>query len=110
MVFKIILEYNKSMEFKPEKSTANEESEEVLTKPYSELSPERIKEIKIENKTLVLIVGLPGSGKSTFAAEHFPLDSIVSADLLRQEISNNPGNQIISGRAFELAKKSLTQD
>jgi|GEM_PF-1722682 len=71
-------------------------------------SPEKIKEIKIEDKTLVFIVGLPGSGKSTFATSHFPLDSIVSSDNIRGELSNNPRNQLVSDRAFEVAKKIAT--
>lgn len=67
-------------------------------------SPEAKKEIIIGKKTLVFIVGLPGSGKSTFAMNHFPADSIVSTDRIRQEISNNPANQLVSGKAFEIAK------
>src|SRR3989338_9472142 len=93
------------MEFKPEKSSKEEVSEEIIAEPGSGSGLERGKEIRIENKTLVLIVGLPGSGKSTFATKHFPLDSIVSTDRLRQEMSNNPGNQVISGRAFAVANE-----
>src|SRR3989338_2293147 len=67
-------------------------------------SPESKKEIVIGKKTLVFIVGLPGSGKSTFAINHFPAETIVSTDRIRQEISNNPANQLVSGKAFEIAK------
>src|SRR3989344_2971819 len=68
-------------------------------------SKEEEKEIHIGKKTLVLIAGLPGSGKSTFAMRHFPLDSIISTDRIRQEISNNPANQLVSDKAFFLAKR-----
>lgn len=71
----------------------------------SEESPEGRQEIHIGKKTLVFLVGLPGSGKSTFAIEHFPLDAIISTDKIRQELTNNQGNQLISDRAFQLAAR-----
>src|SRR3990167_5956150 len=97
------------MKIGPEQLHEDDDSGKIIGEnPDNRPSLEKIREIKIENNTLILIVGLPGSGKSTFAAKHFPLDAIVSTDLLRQEISNNPGNQIISGRAFEIAKKIVS--
>jgi predicted kinase len=72
------------------------------------LGREKIKEIKIEDKTLVFVVGLPASGKSTFATTHFPLDSIVSSDNIRGELTNNPRNQLVSDRAFEIARKIVS--
>ncbi len=69
------------MKFQPEKLTKERTKEDVLVKKDQEPSPEGIKEIKIEDKTLILIVGLPGSGKSTLAIKHFPLDAIVSNEL-----------------------------
>ena len=61
------------------------------------------KEIRVEKKTLIFLVGLPGSGKSTFAMDHFPLDSIVSTDRIRGEFTNNPRNALVSEKAFILA-------
>lgn len=93
------------MEFKSDKLSHGEVSEDVLTEIREEPNPEKGKEIKIEEKTLVLIVGLPGSGKSTFATKHFPLDTIISNDFLKQQITNNPGNMVMHEQAFALAKK-----
>ncbi len=70
---------------------------------------EPTREIQISPKTLVLIVGLPGSGKSTFAAEQFPIDAVVGTDRLRQELSNNPSNQLVSNRAFLLAERLVRE-
>ena len=66
---------------------------------------EQFREIIIGKKTLVLLAGLPGSGKSTFAMTHFPLDAIISTDRIREEFSNNSRNQLVSDAAFTLARK-----
>ncbi len=75
---------------------------------FTECAPlapsERESSIEIPSRTLVLLVGLPGSGKSTFARTHFPQESIISTDGIRGEFTNNPGNQIISEKAFILAR------
>jgi predicted kinase len=42
---------------------------------------------------LVVLVGPPGSGKSTWARRHFPKDQIVSLDGLRRVVSGDPNNQ-----------------
>jgi predicted kinase len=69
--------------------------------------PEKIesREIRIEKGSLVLLIGAPASGKSSFARKNFPLDSIVSTDAIRGELTNNPGNQDISTLAFILGGK-----
>jgi predicted kinase len=67
------------------------------------------REVVVEQKSLVLLMGLPGSGKSTFAHEHFPEDSIISTDNIRREISNNPSNHVISNKAFILARRLVQE-
>lgn len=42
---------------------------------------------------LVVLVGAPGSGKTTWAKAHFPDDQIVSSDALRKTVSGDAGNQ-----------------
>lgn len=42
---------------------------------------------------LIVLVGAPGSGKSTWAARHFPKQDIVSLDDLRGVVCGDPGNQ-----------------
>ncbi|MBI2064923.1 MAG: AAA family ATPase [Candidatus Yanofskybacteria bacterium] len=91
------------MKFDSEKIGTDKVEDEILPESSGESNIE--KEIRIENNTLVLLVGLPGSGKSTFATQHFPLESIISTDRLKQEVSNNPGNMIVHRRAFDIAKR-----
>ncbi|PIR93899.1 hypothetical protein COT97_04205 [Candidatus Falkowbacteria bacterium CG10_big_fil_rev_8_21_14_0_10_39_11] len=83
-------------------------SQEKISSSRSEVKrqcPEIIpaKEINVEPGTLILLVGPPASGKSTFAAEHFPVECVVSSDYLRSELTNNPGNHILSDLAFARA-------
>lgn len=61
-------------------------------------------EIVIDRGALVLLIGPPASGKSTFAEKHFPVESVVTLDAVRAEITNNPSNQLASKAAFDLAK------
>lgn len=75
--------------------------------PSRESEPTR--EIRIEPKTLVLLVGLPGSGKSTFAAEHFSQDAIISTDRIRGEFTNNERNQVVSKQAFGFAERLVKE-
>ena len=51
---------------------------------------------------LVILCGVAGSGKSTFAAKHFKLTEIVSSDTCRAIISDDEGNIYASKEAFEL--------
>lgn len=59
-------------------------------------------EIKITPRTLVVLCGVAGSGKSTFAKKFFKRTQIVSSDHCRAMISDNPANQSVSKHAFEL--------
>jgi len=59
-------------------------------------------EIKITPRTLVVLCGVAGSGKSTFARKFFKRTQIVSSDHCRAMISDNPANQAVSKHAFEL--------
>lgn len=51
---------------------------------------------------LVLLVGVSGSGKSTFAARHFLPTQIVSSDDCRARVSDDPDDQSASADAFAL--------
>ncbi|MEU6861292.1 polynucleotide kinase-phosphatase [Glycomyces sp. NPDC046736] len=52
--------------------------------------------------SLVLLVGVSGSGKSTFAAEHFGPTQVISSDYCRGLVSDDENDQTATGEAFAL--------
>jgi predicted kinase len=52
--------------------------------------------------TLIVLCGIAGCGKSTFAEKHFLTTQIVSSDECRARICDDPTNQEVTGHAFEL--------
>jgi predicted kinase/diadenosine tetraphosphatase ApaH/serine/threonine PP2A family protein phosphatase len=58
--------------------------------------------IEIDPRTLLILVGVSGSGKTTFARRFFPDTAIVSSDRCRALICDDEGNQAVSAPAFEL--------
>ena len=58
--------------------------------------------ILIPTNSLVLIIGVSGSGKSTFAKQHFAATQIVSSDYCRALICDDENNQSVNQEAFEL--------
>jgi protein phosphatase len=56
--------------------------------------------IAIPDPCLVVLIGAAGSGKSTFAARHFPADAVLSSDAFRELIAGDAGNQRATGAAF----------
>jgi protein phosphatase len=56
---------------------------------------------------LVALVGIAGSGKSTFAARHFTPTQVLSSDQLRAMISDSPSTQGATDDAFELLHRIL---
>jgi predicted kinase len=61
--------------------------------------------IDIPQGALVVLAGVSGSGKSTFAKRNFEASAIVSTDALREVISGNPHDQTVSAEAFDLAQR-----
>ena len=59
-------------------------------------------EINIPKTALVLLVGVSGSGKSSFAKKHFAKYEIVSSDTCRGIVSNDENDQTSSRDAFDL--------
>lgn len=55
--------------------------------------------IKLPNPALVILVGLQGSGKSTFAYRHFAPVEILSMDEFRARMCNDPASQSNSSSA-----------
>jgi F420-dependent oxidoreductase-like protein len=58
--------------------------------------------IRLVAPTLVVLVGAPGSGKSTWAQAQFPDHQVVSTDRLRALVGEGEGDQRASGDAFAL--------
>ena len=58
--------------------------------------------IKIPRRTLLVLCGPAGSGKSTFAAQRFPATTIVSSDHCRAMICDDENNQKVNRDTFEL--------
>lgn len=58
--------------------------------------------LRIRPDSLVLLVGPAGSGKSTFAARHFPRDAVLSSDAFRAVVSGDESDQSATDAAFRL--------
>ena len=58
--------------------------------------------ITIPHRTLLVLCGPAGSGKSTFAAQRFPATTIVSSDHCRAMICDDENNQKVNRDTFEL--------
>lgn len=58
--------------------------------------------IKIPKLSLVVLMGTSGSGKSTFAKQHFLETEVLSSDACRGWVSDDPNNQAVSKDAFDV--------
>jgi protein phosphatase len=58
--------------------------------------------IEIPETCLVVLVGISGSGKSTFARRHFAPTEVVSSDVCRGLVADDENDQSASGDAFEV--------
>jgi protein phosphatase len=56
--------------------------------------------IKIPDLSLVVLVGISGSGKSTFAARHFRPTEVISSDFCRALVSDDENDQAATPGAF----------
>ena len=59
-------------------------------------------EIDIPELALVALVGISGSGKSTFAREHFKPTQVLSSDYFRGLVADDENDQSASGDAFDV--------
>jgi protein phosphatase len=58
--------------------------------------------IKVPDLSLVVLVGISGSGKSTFAGQHFGPTEVISSDFCRGLVSDDENDQAATGDAFEV--------
>ena len=59
-------------------------------------------ELKIPELSLVVLVGVTGSGKSTFARAHFKPTEVISSDFCRGVVADDENDQSATPAAFEL--------
>jgi protein phosphatase len=59
-------------------------------------------ELKIPELSLVVLVGVSGSGKSHFARRHFAPTQVISSDYCRAIVSDDENDQSATADAFEL--------
>ncbi|MGQ0466425.1 MAG: polynucleotide kinase-phosphatase [Sporichthyaceae bacterium] len=58
--------------------------------------------LAIPELSLVCLIGVSGSGKSTFAATHFGRFEVISSDFCRGLVSDDENNQAASNTAFDV--------
>jgi polynucleotide kinase-phosphatase len=59
-------------------------------------------EIKVPELSLVVLIGVSGSGKSSFAKKHFKRTEIISSDECRALVSDDENSQSASNDAFDV--------
>ena len=59
-------------------------------------------ELSIPELSLVVLVGVTGSGKSTFARAHFKPTEVISSDFCRGLVADDENDQSATPAAFEL--------
>ncbi|HZO57535.1 MAG TPA: polynucleotide kinase-phosphatase [Bryobacteraceae bacterium] len=57
--------------------------------------------LEIPNLSLIVLIGASGSGKSTFARQHFLSTEILSSDFFRGLVADDENDQSASGDAFD---------
>jgi protein phosphatase len=65
--------------------------------------------IRLPADALVLLVGVAGSGKTTFAARHFAPTEVLASDDLRAYVSGDPADQSATAEAFRLLHAALAE-
>ncbi len=58
--------------------------------------------VRIPDLCLVVLIGISGSGKSTFAAAHFAATEVISSDFCRALVSDDENDQSATSDAFDV--------
>ncbi len=68
------------------------------------MSKELTMKITIPELSLIVLIGVSGSGKSTFARKHFKATEILSSDYCRGLVSDDENSQAATNDAFEVLR------
>ncbi|MBN0041713.1 polynucleotide kinase-phosphatase [Cellulosimicrobium cellulans] len=71
--------------------------------------PAATRDLRVPASSLVVLVGVSGSGKSTFAREHFGPYETVSSDVCRGLVSNDENDQAATRAAFEVLETIVSK-
>ena len=77
--------------------------------PTTTSTPSTTRELRVPASSLVVLVGVSGSGKSTFAREHFGPYETVSSDVCRGLVSNDENDQAATRAAFEVLETIVSK-
>lgn len=72
-------------------------------------APPATRELRVPASSLVVLVGVSGSGKSTFARERFDPYETVSSDVCRGLVSNDENDQAATTAAFEVLETIVSK-
>ncbi len=75
---------------------------DTLREPASEPQGTPESMLELPRLCLVVLVGISGAGKSTFAQQHFASTEVVSSDFCRGLVSDDENDQRATGDAFEV--------
>ena len=71
--------------------------------------PPAVQLVEIPSNALIVLIGVAGSGKSTFALAHFRLTEILSSDFFRAMVSDDSACQDATADAFDLLHSALSK-
>ncbi|MFE6236208.1 polynucleotide kinase-phosphatase [Cellulosimicrobium sp. NPDC057862] len=90
----------------------SERTTEPAPEPATEPATDRAtgsRDLRVPASSLVVLVGVSGSGKSTFAREHFGPYETVSSDVCRGLVSNDENDQAATKAAFEVLETIVSK-
>ena len=70
--------------------------------------PTSVRVISIPHDALVLLIGVAGSGKTTFAARHFDTGDVISSDALRAIVAGSQTDQSATDDAFDVLHRIVS--
>ena len=85
----------------PERLPALERATFGFAAPATVIEPSPL-ELAVPELSLVVLVGVTGSGKSTFARAHFRPTEVISSDFCRGLVADDENDQAATPAAFEL--------